>query len=168
MLCWLNSSIQHYKLDTPLSFVSIEPEAFVTVMGNGPIIHIVSKKVPFTQIRKGRLWERWGNKRFWVIKRKTARWISFQVHPRRQKNNNIVLLALLTLNLFRWLSGTVSLSGQLQQLPMASSEDHVSTAQKIIWRKLYQDTKLQNRKRLESTTHTQAWYFDAENKAQWC
>lgn len=38
-------------------------------MGNGPIIHIVSKKVPFTQIRKGRLWERWGNKRFWVIKK---------------------------------------------------------------------------------------------------
>jgi len=32
---------------------------------------------------------------------------------------------LLTLNLFRWLSGTVSLSGQLQQLPMTSLEDHV-------------------------------------------
>lgn len=32
---------------------------------------------------------------------------------------------MLTLNLFRWLSGTVSLSGQLQQLPMTSLEDHV-------------------------------------------
>lgn len=46
-------------------------------------------------------------------------------HPTRQRD--ITQPVLLTLNLFRWLSGTVSLSGQLQQLPMASSEDHVST-----------------------------------------
>lgn len=45
-----------------------------------------------------------------------------------QESNKIIHsipLQLLTLNLFRWLSGTVSLSGQLQQLPMTSLEDHV-------------------------------------------
>lgn len=47
-------------------------------------------------------------------------------HPGRQQELQLIQF-LLTLNLFRWLSGTVSLSGQLQQLPMASSEDHVST-----------------------------------------
>lgn len=99
-------------------------------MKSGLTIHIVSKKAPsFTQIRKGGLWKR-------IIKTRQDK-LGVQVHLSRQQEKSKVLLVLLTLNLFRWLSGTVSLSEQLQQLPMASSEGHVSTAQKIMGESYY-------------------------------
>lgn len=52
----------------------------------------------------------------------------FNHRPSLQESNTTVHSIshqLHTLNLFRWLSGTVSLSGQLQQLPMTSLEDHL-------------------------------------------
>lgn len=90
---------------------------------------------------------KWGKRAFCQVVRNTTQWI------------------LLTLNLFRWLSGTVSLSGQLQQLPMASSEDHVSTTWKTICKKLldvgYKNHKTEKNFRNHPIQALQ--YFDEES-----